>query len=206
MTCPKVIHQLWIGDESKRPANLMQSWKDMNPSCEYVLWTEEYLSIFGFINQKQIDIMPELNGKCDIMRWEILQRCGGFFADADSLCVNALDDFFFEQDRFACYENHSTSGNLVAMGFVGCSVDDELFKFAVDRIHSKNSFAGPAWVEVGPQLITDIIQEHPELPITIYPSHYFIPEHAHIWKYEGTDKIYSHHYGGSTYNLYGSLK
>ena len=38
---PKIIHQIWIGDKSKQPVELMKTWETMNPTWEYKLWTEE---------------------------------------------------------------------------------------------------------------------------------------------------------------------
>jgi mannosyltransferase OCH1-like enzyme len=60
-----------------------------------MLWTEETLAHFNFRNQGQIDIMQDMNGKCDIMRFEILYEYGGILVDADSECVATLYDFFF---------------------------------------------------------------------------------------------------------------
>ena len=34
---PKVIHQIWLGDQSNRPTPLMETWRDMNPSMGPVM-------------------------------------------------------------------------------------------------------------------------------------------------------------------------
>ena len=81
---PKIIHQIWVGDQSKRPDSLIQTWIDMNPSWEHILWTEENMP--ELTNQKQFDAMNELAGKADILRYELLNTHGGFFIDADSSC------------------------------------------------------------------------------------------------------------------------
>ena len=36
--------------------------------------------------------MEEINGQADIIRWEILYEYGGFFQDADSICVEPIDN------------------------------------------------------------------------------------------------------------------
>ena len=38
---PKCLHQVWIGDQSKRPQECMDTIKRDNPDCEYKLWTEK---------------------------------------------------------------------------------------------------------------------------------------------------------------------
>lgn len=212
MPIPRKIHQLWIGDQSKRPA-VMQTWKDMNPSCEYTLWTEENLAGFGFINQKQIDAMPELNGKCDIMRYEILHRFGGVFMDADTKCIAPLDDFFFDtSDRFTCWENEDVGKDpesgmlLVASGHMGFKQGDELCWQAVLKMSATDVSTGKAWQVCGNRFFTTVINDWKSVyPMTIYPSHYFIPKHGTGVEYKGDEKIYSEHYWGTTHNLYGQI-
>ena len=46
---PKVIHQIWIGDQSKRPTEAMETIKKDNPDCEYKLWTEKELKQAGIL-------------------------------------------------------------------------------------------------------------------------------------------------------------
>jgi len=78
---PKIIHQIWLGDQSKRPSSLIDTWKEINPDWEHILWTEENLP--NLRNQEQFDSMKEWAGKADILRYELLHDYGGFFIDAD---------------------------------------------------------------------------------------------------------------------------
>ena len=197
---PRIIHQMWIGDKSKRPVELMHTWKVKNPSCEYVLWTEKELEGFEFQNRALIDKMPELNGKCDIMRYEILQKYGGIFVDADSECINELDDFFFVS-RFACWENEKCSPHI-SCAFMGCGKDDEAFQLFIDELGLIHDVTTSAWKVCGPEFFTKVISYH-NIPITVYPSWYFIPEHGTGETYDGTDKIYARHYWGTTFESYG---
>ena len=82
---PRILHQMWIGDKAKCPSNLMKSWKILNPSFEYIFWNEEEIihRKMKFECEKQIKDIIEINGKCDIMRWEILYKYGGVFIDTD---------------------------------------------------------------------------------------------------------------------------
>src|SRR3989337_1458592 len=104
---PKIIHQLWIGLKQP-PVILMDTWKRLNPEWDYIFWDEKTLGHHfnnGLQNQKQYDEMEELCGKCDIARVEILNAFGGFFIDADSVCLHPLDDYLLVNDSFSCYEN-----------------------------------------------------------------------------------------------------
>ena len=73
MSIPKIIHQLWIGSKPA-PIILMNTWKDKNPDFEYIFWNEEEIKKRNFVFklQDKIDDIEEINGKADIMRWEIL--------------------------------------------------------------------------------------------------------------------------------------
>ena len=94
---PKILHQMWIGPK-EAPHKMMTTWKVKNPDYEYVYWNESEIEKRGmkFVCMKQIDEIYEINGKCDIMRWEILHKYGGVFVDADSICMEALDDHFLD--------------------------------------------------------------------------------------------------------------
>ena len=37
---PKIIHQIWIGPRPA-PEKLMATWKEKNPSFEYIRWSEK---------------------------------------------------------------------------------------------------------------------------------------------------------------------
>jgi mannosyltransferase OCH1-like enzyme len=213
MPIPRLIQQLWIGDQSKRPSALMQTWMDMNPSCDYIMWTEENLRGIKFQNQAKIDAMPELNGKCDIMRYELLYKFGGVFMDADTKCVATLDDFFFDTvERFTCWENEEvgkdpeTGVRLLASGHQGCRQNDPFYMVCIQELSMVDVTTGRAWQVCGNRFLRSMADKHQEsLPMTVYPSHYFIPKHGTGVEYKGSGKIYAEHYWGTTHNLYGKI-
>lgn len=190
---PKIIHQLWLGGDP--PMNLINTWKENNPSWKHILWTEENLKKWKFKNQNAIDSMPELNGKCDIMRYEILYRMGGFFIDADSICIKPLDDELFLFDCFSVYESESERGGLVACGFMAAQPNSQLLRKCIDDLSEINS---PAWWYVGPAYFTYIIQKY-KYPIKIHPSYYFIPKHYSGPMYTGLGPVYCDHLWGNTF-------
>jgi len=209
---PRRISQMWLGSPETKPTRLMNTWRDKNPKCEYVVWTPEELQHIDFHNQAQIDATKEFSGKCDIMRYELLHRYGGFFVDADTECVNALDDFFFKNDRFTCYDNELATGDIISPdlinpAFMGCKPGDLLFDLIILEISKMKKINKPAWIQTGPRMFTDVCQRWQHLyPMKIYPSWYFIgTAHGNGVDYTGTDKVYSKHYYGSAYNLYGKL-
>lgn len=194
---PKIIHQLWLGNKEP-PMNLIQSWKRLNPSWKHILWTEDRLKYWNFINKKQIDDMEELNGKCDIIRYEILYNLGGFFIDCDTICLKPLDSKLFNYECMSVFENEKQRGGLVACGFMATEPKCKLIKHCMDELKISKS---PAWWYLGPAYFTHIIKKY-NYPIKLFPSWYFIPRHYTGEVYQGKDTIYCDHLWGSTFKTY----
>lgn len=206
---PKVIHQIWLGDQTKRPSDMMETWKEKNPTWEYRLWTEENLPPLR--NKEQFDAINELAGKADILRYELLYNYGGFFIDADSICVNPLDDFFTENDSFCCWENEKVRPGLMCNGYLAACRTNQLMDYLIWHIRTlppqklKELPNLTAWKVVGPVLLTEMTRRHNYDKIKIYPSHYFLPRHYTGEQYTGDDKIYSEQYWGSTATVHGKV-
>ena len=222
---PKIIHQLWIG-EKLAPINLMNTWKEKHPDYEYIYWNEEELKKRNFISclQNKIDEMDEINGKADILRWEILYHYGGIFLDADSICIEPFDDLIEKYDAFAGYENEIIRGAgwakgnpeyndvlantkpLIATGTMAFPKNHELPKLAIEWI--KNNTVNikiinkRAWRTVGPGLLTRLFFSKKWEDIKILPSYYFLPIHASGLEYKSHGKIYAYQEWGSTKNSY----
>ena len=210
---PKIIHQLWVGPKPA-PMELMNTWKDSHPDWEYMFWNEETLKEHfpkGLHNQAQYDAMPEWNGKCDIARYEILQKFGGFFLDADCVCLRPLDDYLLENDSFSCYENEYIRGQLIAAGYLGCTPKNDLMWHLVNKIHNlhgESLWQGnmTAWKTVGPLFLTQTIHELKYNKIAVYPSFYFIPNHyTKLHPYTGPFKPYADQFWGSTETAQGKV-
>ena len=207
MSIPKIIHQLWIGTKP-RPSNFMNTWKEKNPEFEYILWNEEEFikRNISFECQDKIDSMEEINGKADIMRWEILWRYGGVFLDADSVCVEPLDDVLMKSAAFASYENEKVREGLIATVAMGFPVNHPLCREAIDLVKqypvSQRETRQRAWITVGPGMITRILQNHTYPGFKIFPSNYFLPIHFAGCRYYGHDKVYGHQEWGSTRQNY----
>jgi mannosyltransferase OCH1-like enzyme len=170
----------------------MDTWRDAHPDWEYRLWTTER----GWENQAQIDVMPEWNGKADIMRYEILEREGGVLVDADSECVRALDESFLRHDSFACFEHEVVRPGLIATGYVGACKHNRLMRACIDGIKPQ-ALDLPAWMCVGPLFFT--MMAHGYEGLHVYPSRVFIPEHHTGNVAPGNATIHARQYWGSTW-------
>ena len=185
---PKIIHQIWIGNKPA-PTELMKTWKEKHPEYEYIFWNET-----EFQNRNlelscldKINLISEINGKADIIRWEILYKYGGIFVDADSICIEPFDDCFHINTGFASFENENCRKGLVATGTMGFIPNHPICKNIINWINSDistdiiNNYR--AWYSVGPACFTKFFKNYTD--VTIYPSYYFLPHHFTGDKYEG---------------------
>jgi GT2 family glycosyltransferase len=204
---PKIIHQLWIGPKPA-PTNFMNSWKIKNPDFEYIFWNEQEIEKrkLNIVTCHKINDMSEINGKADIIRWEILYEYGGVFIDADSICIEPLDDLLMCRKAFAGYENEKLRPGLVATGTMGFPKNYSLCKDAVEWILNNDvsveRTGKRAWMTVGPGLLTHLLDTKKYPEVNIFPSHLFLPIHHTGLTYFGHSKIYAYQEWGSTKQNY----
>jgi mannosyltransferase OCH1-like enzyme/GT2 family glycosyltransferase len=209
MTIPKIIHQLWIGNKPA-PINLMNTWKDKHPDYEYIYWNESEITKRNMIFecQDKINSIEEINGKADIMRWEILYKYGGIFIDADAICLNSISELVTNIECFAAYENEIVRPGLVATGTMGFPPQHPLVKECINYILnnevSTKKTGKRAWITVGPMLLTNVYNTG-EFPMKIFPWYYFYPIHHTGLKYNGHNKVYAFQEWGSTFQSYDNM-
>ena len=207
MTIPKIIHQLWIGPRPM-PSKFMDTWRDKHPDYEYIRWTEAEIARRGiqFECQREIDRMSEINGKADIIRWEILYHYGGIFLDADSICIEPFDESFLSKTAFAGFENENVRKGLVATGTMGFIPNHPLCRAAIDWIRSNDTCPETcghrAWYTVGPGLLTRLLETGKYSSFMVYPSYSFLPIHFTGDRYNGHKKVYAYQEWGSTKQNY----
>jgi len=229
MQIPKIIHQLWIGPK-KPPTKFMNTWKDKHESegFEYIRWTEEEMEKRGFHSQltNKIKDMEEINGKADILRWELLYEYGGVFVDADSYCIEPVTYLVDKYKAFFGYENEKVRGAgwtgnteyddvlarthpLIATGTMAFPPKHELPRLAIEWIKnndiSSKRTRKRAWRTVGPGLITRLYWQHKWEDITVLPSHLFLPIHASGCTYNGREKIYANQEWASSKYSYDTI-
>lgn len=211
MSIPKIIHQIWIGPKPA-PIKLMNTWRDKHPDFEYIYWNEAEFEKRGMIFecQNKINEIEEYCGKTDIMRWEILYKYGGIYVDADSFCIEKIDDELLKKS-FAGWENEVKRPGLIAVGTMGFTINHDIPKQAIEFIKnnevSYSKTGKMAWQNTGPVLLTAIYNSNSNNSKTfnILPSYTFLPRHYTGEEYNGHGKIYAFQEWGSTWNSYDTL-
>jgi hypothetical protein len=207
---PKIIHQLWIGDKPA-PTKMMNTWRDMNPDYEYIRWGEKVIKDreIKFVCKNRINEMEEINGKADIMRWELLYEYGGIFIDADSYCVKPIDEQLSSCKAFAGWEHEELRKGLIATGTMGFPPKHPLCLQAIEwiKINCVNfkKCGMAAWQSVGPGLLTRMYNLGYGKDMTIFPSYYFLPIHCTGKVYKAHGVVYAYQEWGSTKKSYDTM-
>ena len=101
MEIPKIIHQIWSGINEPLPEIFRffgESWKENHPDWKYEFWDD------GRTNRFVQDFYPQYwetyqSFQYDVQRWDavrylILYRTGGLYADFDTECLRPHDELF----------------------------------------------------------------------------------------------------------------
>jgi mannosyltransferase OCH1-like enzyme len=206
---PKIIHQIWIGNKPA-PTKFMDTWRDKNPEFKYMRWNEKEINNHAaiFSCRNRVYEIEEINGKADILRWEILYEYGGVFLDADSICIEPIDDILMNTSCFAGWEQEQVRPGLIATGTMGFPPKHPLVKKAIEWIKnnpvSRAETGKQAWQTVGPMLLTSMYNSNQEFQneMKIFPSYTFLPIHCTGIEYTEHGKIYAFQEWGSTKNNY----
>lgn len=189
---PKRIHQIWLGGRlPARYRTWAESWKDVNPGWEYLLWDDKSVRNFGLRNEKAYQRSSNLGAKSDIARYEILERLGGVYADTDFECLRPLDDLarrcsFFAGVVFGYFPQ-------IANGLMGSAPRHPLLRRVIEGLEKPvTTRDGMATIsQTGADYLTACFFERArDLPPSdvIFPSTYFYPLPNFVQVENGTAK------------------
>lgn len=197
---PKKLHFIWIGDESKKPVRCIDTWMKKNPEYEVKVWGNNQLQTVNWRNHRQLHDMLEKKdyaGASDVMRYEILYEHGGIYIDADTFCVKPLESWLLNCESFASWEQELVRNNLIANTIIGGVPGAQTWKLCIDAVATKDCTEDKlAWMITGPMLVTDVFFKA-QANLTVYPSHFFMPEHHTGYKSKVTGHTFANHLWGS---------
>lgn len=199
---PPLIHIVWIGNESRRPDDHIRTWQTMNPHFQVRIWGNAELQKTRWATAHHMREMlsRDICGVADMMRWEILLHHGGFAIDADSRCIRRLDDWLFQHEAFACWENEIVRPGLISNGYVAVPSNHPLIARIVEEIQEENTLSNRmAWEATGPLRLTQTVRHLTYVNLTVFPSHFFIPRHYTGLTYTGPGLIYAEQDWSSTH-------
>lgn len=124
----KIIHQVWFGTiPNKREAAKIykslkvyrESWINKNPNWFYISWNlencEKLIKQFYPHHLEMYKKYPYIIQKCDAIRYFILHRYGGIYADMDYFCNKSWDEVIkkYPGDIYLVETPNNTGNNKV---------------------------------------------------------------------------------------------
>lgn len=175
---PRVIHRIWLGppmpDEFERYGD---GWQTIHPDWRMKLWTEE--SLPRLRNQDLYDRAEKIapasiwQFRADVVRYELLEREGGLYVDADMECRRSFAPLLVGVDLMAAWEvddvwmNNAMLGATVRHPFITALVDGLAENVARNRGKPPNHLSGPRY-------LTRLYKKL-QPPITILPARSVYP-------------------------------
>lgn len=216
MNIPKKLHMIWIGPRNA-PMECIQSWQAMNPGWEFKLWGNDELASGTWRLEPLLTWLVrrrKYGSAADLMRYELLYRHGGFYADADSTALRPLDDALFTSDFMASWESEEHQPGQIANGFIASVPGHPILHSMIEELAGLKSWPRRwVWKRLkfkplsgvlvsGPKLITRHLQDAKD--VGIWPSRFFNPQYYGVAPVELNESYAVHHYGSMNPSLYAS--
>ena len=176
---PKIIHQVWEGRSGVKPDEMLfqlaDTWKNENPEWEYKFWG------YKAIDQFLLDYFPEFieiykNLRYDVQRWDairylILFKFGGVYADLDYECLEPLE--WLSNNKDCCLglepKEHCLIFNkpyFIGNSFMAVAPQHPFFKSIISEISNNHSNAQDKFRYVlettGPFMLTNLYASYLE--------------------------------------------
>lgn len=203
---PRTIGHIWIGPHAP-PQAWLDSWKLAHPAWHYHLYDNDDLTGRRWRNQSLIAEYfrrGKYAGVSDLMRYEILYEQGGFLPEADSICLHPVDALFTQARAYTVYEFPEGRTGMMSP-FLASEPGNPVIAKVIETLANLQPEAmNSPWTTTGNGFLRRFFQTHPALKsqVTIFPSHYFIPEHYKGEVYSGPDRIYARQLWASTKRTY----
>jgi mannosyltransferase OCH1-like enzyme len=203
---PRTIGHIWIGPHAP-PQDWLDTWKAAHPAWTYRLFDNDALTGRRWRNQALITEYyrrGKYAGVSDLMRYEILYEQGGFLPEADSICLHPVDALFTEARAYTVYEFPDGRTGMMSP-FLASEPQNPVIGKVIETLATLRPEAmNNPWTTTGNGFLRRFFQANARLKeqITIFPSHYFIPEHYKGESYDGPDRIYARQLWASTKRTY----
>jgi mannosyltransferase OCH1-like enzyme len=204
MNIEKNLTQIWIGPKPA-PLKWMHTWKDKHPDWNYSIFTDEMLRSRKWHNHHLIQAYYNAGkwpGVSDLIRYELLYEQGGFWPEADMVCLENTDELFTApaDHAYSCYEHETGRQNFI-QPVMACNPGNEFVKHVIDTLHKvkANELSPEPFRSTGNMFLSEHVPNWKH-KLNIWPSHYFIPLFyiGGAKRYDGPDKVYADHKWGST--------
>lgn len=182
---PRIIHQVW--NDHRVPTEFdafRASWIRENVGWDYQLWTfddgaqliaRHYPRLMGAFCS-----LPKVVQKADLLRYVILHRYGGVYADMDAECVRPFDHLIDGADFVAGFEqkDYPSVCNAILCSLPGHPALAAILRWlegCVDRTTIDANDVSHVFATTGSVAITPLILANATDRTRIYPPSVFYP-------------------------------
>lgn len=160
---PRVFHQFWMGSPVPDWANHLHARiLRLNPGWVGRLWTERDVEEIGIVNRREFADVRGLSFKSDVVRYELLARFGGVYADLDVVWVRPLEDYVSLSFDFVAHEHRAVLNN----GIIGCRRGSpfawDLVRLLPEAYARERDLGGRAH-QTGVGFFRKVARRHPEV-------------------------------------------
>jgi hypothetical protein len=165
---PKLIHRIWLGGADPPPQVVQfgESWREHHPGWRMRLWTDRRLPM-GF-DRAALARCGNTAERSDVLRYALLSRYGGIYADTDVECLRPLDPLIENVQAFAGFEDAGRVGTAI----LGSTPGHPAFDTLAHEV-ALNAGRGTQPEATGPPFLTRVLREHPE--VMVFPREVFYP-------------------------------
>ena len=198
MTITKIIHMTWKSKDLPRHyQENVNKWQTLHPDYKIIIYDDQDLR--NYINEHYPEFLNLYDGfpkhimRVDFVRYAILHREGGIYADMDTFPVKNFDDFMNSSKILLaseatehCQKQHKSQLLCNAI-MISPSKISFWYKFMQ---YIQNSNLTDVLGRTGPLALTNFIEEYPEEAeqVNILPSCYFYPM-LDATKYKGQNVV-----------------
>jgi len=194
---PKIIHQIWSEINEPLPEHFRlfgETWKESHPDWKYEFWDNDRMN--SFIDEyypnyrSSYDNFPYNIQRFDAIRYLILDKMGGMYADFDTECLKPHDELI--AGKTCCFsmepKKHRLSYNMPVLfnnALMACTPEHPFMKKIIEKVFSYVPKQGELSMEqrnyevlasTGPFMLVDIYENYSEKEdIFLIPAKYVSP-------------------------------
>lgn len=162
---PKIIHQSWANENLREDyKKYSQTWKDLHPDYEYILWTDE--DNLNLIKEQDPSFLNDYNSynhyikRADAARYYYMYKHGGIYADLDFECLRNFDillddNYAFDVIVGSCAEEVSQTPNALMISKPKANFWLHLICLMKERVNR-----GSPPYDTGPELLGEAIKTY----------------------------------------------
>lgn len=202
---PKIIHRVWLGSDEmpEQYVGFGRSWQEHHPDWELRTWTDSELP--EFTHPGAFERCRNHAEASDLIRYEVLHRFGGVYADTDVECLRSLEPLIDGVKAFAAWQRPNVVGSALVGSVPGHPAIEQVLRDVCEAAGS-----GPQVQTTGPGALTKVVKDAADVELfgheTFFPYDYWeIPLDPDVDAAAGAPEAYAIHHWHATWKSKESL-